>query len=262
MIHRAKKTLGQHFLTSKAIINRIVATAQLSQKDLVLEIGPGKGILTAALLQSGTRVIAIEKDPDLIAHLQQTFAEEIKERQLMLIVGDALEFNPENYGLSAHHYKLVANIPYYITGEILRRFLSETIQPSRMVLLVQKEVAERVAANDGKESILSLSVKVYGNPRVAFRVSKKYFSPVPKIDSAVIDISAIGLSGLSRKQEARFFELVKQGFSQKRKQVVPLLSSLIPKEILVKTLAASHLPSTVRAEDIPLAIWKTLAFLI
>jgi 16S rRNA (adenine1518-N6/adenine1519-N6)-dimethyltransferase len=255
---KAKKALGQHFLTSNKIIERIVTTAGLSAGDVVLEIGPGKGVLTKALLASGTRVVAIEKDGDLISHLQQTFMESIQERQLMLLHGDILSFNPTAQGLPEHHYKIVANIPYYITGEIIRRFLSETSQPSRMVLLVQKEVAERIVAKDGKESILSLSVKLYGTPKIAVRVPRKFFSPAPDVDSAVLDISNIHRPGLTKQDEARFFELVKLGFSQKRKQVVPLLSKTLKKDQLITTLAQHGLPATARAEDMPLAVWLEL----
>jgi 16S rRNA (adenine1518-N6/adenine1519-N6)-dimethyltransferase len=252
---KAKKSLGQHFLTNNKIIDRIVETAELSADDVVLEIGPGKGILTKALLKSGARVVAVEKDGDLIGHLQQTFSEEIGQRQLMLLHADVLAFNPTAQGLPEHHYKIVANIPYYITGEIVRRFLSETSQPSRMVLLVQKEVAERIVAKDGKESILSMSVKLYGTPRIAFRVPKKYFSPVPNVDSAVLHVSDIHHSGLSRHDETRFFEIVRLGFSQKRKQVLPLLSKEIKKQKLLQMLAKFDLPATVRAESLPLAAW-------
>jgi 16S rRNA (adenine1518-N6/adenine1519-N6)-dimethyltransferase len=255
---KAKKALGQHFLTSNKIIERIVAAAGLSAGDVVLEIGPGKGILTKALLESGTRVVAVEKDGDLISHLQQTFMEAIGERQLMLLHADVLSFNPTAQGLPEHHYKVVANIPYYITGEIIRRFLSETSQPSHMVLLVQKEVAERIVAKDGKESILSLSVKLYGTPKIALRVPRKYFSPAPDVDSAVLDITNIHRPGLSKQEEARFFTLVRTGFSQKRKQLVPLLAHEIKKEKLLRTLAEYELPVTVRAEDLPLAAWISL----
>lgn len=271
---KAKKSLGQHFLSNNKIIDRIVETAELSADDVVLEIGPGKGILTKALLKSGARVVAVEKDGDLIGHLQQTFSEEIGQRQLMLLHADVLAFNPTAQGLPEHHYKVVANIPYYITGEIVRRFLSETSQPSRMVLLVQKEVAERIVACPergrrakdgkllgqarGKESILSMSVKLYGTPEIAFPVSKRYFSPAPNVDSAVLHVSDIHHSGLSKSDEARFFEIVRLGFSQKRKQVLPLLSKEIKKQKLLQMLAKFNLPATVRAESLPLAAWLFL----
>lgn len=255
---KPKKSLGQHFLNSNKIIDRIVAAGKLSPKDTVLEIGPGKGVLTKALLESGTRVVAVEKDGDLIGYLRETFGEQIGERQLMLLHTDVLGFNPIAQGLSEHHYKIIANIPYYITGEIIRRFLSEVAQPAHMVLLIQKEVAERIVAKDGKESILSLSVKLYGRPSIVARVPRKFFSPAPDVDSAVLSIEDIHRPGLSKQDEVRFFTLVKMGFSQKRKQVVPLLSKEVKKEKLVKLLAEHGLPATARAEDMPLPAWLEL----
>ncbi len=159
--HRAKKALGQHFLTSKKIVSEIASVAELTRDDTVLEVGPGKGVLTRALLETGAHVVAVEKDRDLVETLSHPFASEIDSKQLTIVQGDVLTFEPAAYGLKEHAYKLVANIPYYITGEIMRRFLSGGSQPERMVLLVQKEVAERVVARDTKESILSMSVKLY-----------------------------------------------------------------------------------------------------
>ncbi len=256
--YRAKKSLGQNFLTSKTIVKKIVAAGDVSAHDTVLEIGPGKGALTGELLATGAHVIAIEKDRDLIPVLQEKFAKEVDGGRLVLREDDVLLFDPKEAGLREHSYKLVANIPYYITGEIMRRFLSETLQPSLMVVLVQKEVAERVAAKDGKESILSLSVKLYGEPKLVLRVPRKFFSPSPNVDSAVLAIKNIGRKNLSRKDEPRFFEIVKQGFSQKRKQVVPLLGKILDKETVLDVLAAHDLAPSVRAEDIPLDVWIAL----
>ncbi len=257
--YRAKKSLGQNFLTSKTVVKKIIAAGDVSAHDTVLEIGPGKGALTGELLATGARVIAIEKDRDLIPVLQEKFAQEVRDGRLVLLEDDVLLFDPKKAGLSEHHYKLVANIPYYITGEIMRRFLSETLQPSLMVVLVQKEVAERVAARDGKESILSLSVKLYGEPKLALRVPRKFFSPSPNVDSAVLTIKNIGRRNLSQKNEERFFKIVRQGFSQKRKQVVPLLSKILDKDAVLDVLAKNNLTPNVRAEDIALPVWITLA---
>lgn len=256
---RAKKALGQHFLKSTKILERIIAAGELAVRDVVLEVGPGTGVLTDALLRSGARVVAVEKDKELIEHLRDRFAHAIQERQLMLLQGDILAFDPRGHGLPEHAYKLVANIPYYITGEILRRFLSEVAQPSRMVLLVQKEVADRIVATDGKESILSLSVKLFGTPSIVARVPKSSFSPAPRVDSAVLAINAINHSGLAKKDAVRFFQLVHAGFSQKRKQLVPLLTPHVDKRRLLGVLAKHGLPATARAERLPLAAWLELA---
>src|ERR1700722_8237363 len=143
---KAKKSLGQHFLKSKEALRLIVAAAMLKKGDAVLEVGPGKGILTAELLKEGSKVIAVEKDNELIDFLNDRFAAEIAEERLTLINGDILDYNPESLGLTSGRYKLVANIPYYITGALIRKFLGASAQPERIVLLIQKEVADRIVA--------------------------------------------------------------------------------------------------------------------
>src|SRR3990172_2215572 len=177
---RAKKSLGQNFLTSRGVARDIVVAAQITPDDVVLEIGPGKGFLTEGLLQKAKKVIAVEKDERMVEYLKDKFREEIRNGKLELIHQDILSFD-------ISRFTLVANIPYYITGEILRTFLSGDLQPQRMVLMVQKEVAERIVARPssrragtGKESILSMSVKVYGTPCYIQKVPARYFSPKPK----------------------------------------------------------------------------------
>ena len=147
---RAKKSLGQNSLTAKGVVLDIVGTAEIKKGESVLEIGPGKGILTEALLSAGAQVFAVEKDERMVLLLQKKFANEIKSGQLELISGDVLRLNAKRYTLTTGSYKLVANIPYNITGEILRKFIGGSAKPSRAVLLVQKEVAERVVEKDGK----------------------------------------------------------------------------------------------------------------
>ncbi len=210
--------LGQHFLRDMSVIQKAVQAARLSKKDTVLEIGPGKGVLTRALLKEAKRVIAVEKDPRLFEELTRTFAHEIEEKKLTLLCEDIRTFALSRYKVQGTGYKVVANIPYYLTGEILRLFLSGENQPELMVLLVQKEVAERIVAKDKKESILSLSVKVYGEPKIIAQVKAGAFSPPPKIDSALLLIDRISRARFrARADEDRFFTLVKAGFAQKRK---------------------------------------------
>ena len=174
--HAPKKSLGQNFLTSIPARIQIVTAGAILSTDTILEVGPGKGFLTKALLETGAHIVALEKDRDLLPLLSETFSSEIASNRLTLIEGDVLDFNPEQYfsiansGLKpiansqqpiAVPYKLIANIPYYITGAILSKFLSHTYQPSIMVVLVQKEVAERVCARDGKvfpNKILRISI--------------------------------------------------------------------------------------------------------
>ncbi|MFA6354803.1 MAG: 16S rRNA (adenine(1518)-N(6)/adenine(1519)-N(6))-dimethyltransferase RsmA, partial [Candidatus Paceibacterota bacterium] len=218
MTHQAKKSMGQNFLKSKEALFKMCEASSLCDKDIVIEIGPGKGALTEKLLERVRQVIAIEKDHDLMEILNEKFDKEIKNKKLVLLNEDILNFDPLIHGLGEGKYKIVANIPYNITGLIIRKFLSETIKPTSMTLLVQKEVAERIVARDGKESILSLSVKAYGEPKYIMKVHKRFFSPSPKVDSAIIHIGNIGNKYFRNKNEEKvFFEVIKAGFAHKRK---------------------------------------------
>lgn len=250
--------LGQHFLKSPSAIEKIVAAGAIVPGECVLEIGPGRGVLTRALLAAGARVIAIEKDSALVAELNKTFAKEIAEKTLVLIEGDIRAFDA--HILKANHYKLIANIPYYITGEIIRTFLESIHQPERAVVLIQKEVAERIVARDKKESILSLSVKAYGTPRMVATVKAGSFSPPPKVDSAILLIENISRDFFTGVSEEAFFTLMKAGFSQKRKQLATNLASVLglPREEIEHVFARVGLSHHVRAEDVSLQEWKAV----
>ena len=247
-----KKSLGQHFLKSQKAIAQIVAAARLTPGESVCEIGPGEGILTRALLAAGARVIAIEKDHRLIAPLRETFKKEIGEGQLTLVAGDVLDLIPGDYHSEPTTYKVVANIPYYITGAILKQFLSAARQPERMVLLLQKEVAARVVARDNKESVLSISVKAYGTPSIAGAVPRGAFSPAPNVDSAILVIADISRARLTTVDEKRFFALVRSGFAHKRKLVARNLA------LNEATLARCGIAPRARAEDLSVAEWECL----
>lgn len=251
---RAKKSLGQNFLRSKKALDAIVEAGDIENTDTILEIGPGEGVLTKRLLEKAGKVIAIEKDARLISGLQTQFAQEISERKLELIEADIL-----NYLLQVTNYKLIANIPYYITGEIIRKFLESENQPEKIVLLLQKEVAQRIVARDKKESILSLSVKVYGEPRYIATVKKESFSPKPKVDSAIVSISNISKTNFKNTTEEKFFSIVKAGFAQKRKKLINNLRKVAPKEILEKVFQELNLDPNTRAEDISFELWLKIA---
>ena len=227
MIHKAKKSLGQNFLKSKLALETMCRTGSIKKGDMILEIGPGKGVLTTELLLNGANVLAIEKDKDLFEFLKKKFKIEIENKKLKLINDDILKFNPEMFhtgcGTSRaseklETFKVIANIPYNITGAILKKFLSCDKQPEKMILLVQKEVASRIVARDKKESILSLSVKAYGTPKYIMKVHKRFFSPSPKVDSAILLISNISKDNFRNStEEKNFFTIVKVGFAHKRK---------------------------------------------
>ncbi|HQT82906.1 MAG TPA: 16S rRNA (adenine(1518)-N(6)/adenine(1519)-N(6))-dimethyltransferase RsmA [Candidatus Paceibacterota bacterium] len=249
---QAKKSLGQNFLMHARIAERIALAAQLAPDAVAFEIGPGTGMLTRELLKLAGKVLALEADGELCEKLRADFAPEIAEGRLELIHGDIRTF-----AISAlpKGYALVANIPYYLTGEIFRMFLASGNQPSSMTLLVQKEVAERIAPRRGpsgaraeKESILSLSVKAYGVPKLEFTVPRGAFSPAPKVDSAVLTIRGISRKNFaSRADEERFFAFLHAGFAHRRKNLADA------------GLSAGAIPEKARAEDLPLSAWLALA---
>jgi 16S rRNA (adenine1518-N6/adenine1519-N6)-dimethyltransferase len=252
----AKKSLGQNFLKSKPALKKMVSSAETKKGDIVLEIGPGKGALTSELLATGAHVVAIEKDDRLIPVLSETFAKEIKSGQLTIIHGDALELDLKQLNVHKGAWKLIANIPYYITGLLIRRYLESSNQPESMTILVQKEVAERVVAKDGKESILSLSVKLFGTPSYKGTVSKRYFSPAPKVDSAILHIGNIQRP-YAEKEERGFFELIKQAFQHKRKTILHNLGKTYSKDKIVEILEKLYKSPAARAEELVIEEWKS-----
>ena len=256
---RAKKSLGQNFLKSKRIVGNIARAGQLNERDAVLEVGPGKGILTEALLNAVLKVTAVEKDDRLFEMLKEKFAPELKKGKLELIHGDILELDIKKLGLNAGEYKLIANIPYYITGQIFRKFLSSENYPSMIVLLVQKEVAGRIIARDGKESLLSLSVKAYGRPIYVKTIEAEYFSPKPKVDSAILKIEDISKKKFGDLSEENFFKILKAGFAFKRKYLIRNLEKVPEKKNLQKIFDECGISTKARAENLPLEIWKKLA---
>ncbi len=252
-----KKSLGQHFLTAAAHVRAVADAAHTAKGDRILEIGPGRGVLTAELLSRGAHVIAVEKDARLLPELRERFASEIAEEKLELVEGDALEFDPSRFGLRAGAYKLVANIPYYITGALLEKFLSGEEQPSAVVFLVQKEVADR-AARAKKESLLSLSIKAYGEPRYVKTVPRGAFSPRPSVDSAILAVENIARRHFAdAAHEKKFFELLHAGFAHKRKLLVRNLEPVL-KARAKEALAEAGIPEKARAEDVPLEKWLAL----
>ena len=253
----AKKSLGQHFLTSPTALSTIIEAAHLQKGETVLEIGPGTGILTRALLAADARVIAIEKDVRSVALLEQELSKEISAGSFKLNSADILETDLGLHGLINGQYAIVANIPYYITGAILEKCLEYTPRPNRMVLLVQKEVADRIVATDGKESILSISVKAFGKPRVVAKVPRGAFSPPPNVDSAILSIDDISDRRFVQKglETRRFFDIVTAGFAHKRKLLKRNLEEAIPAEKLDEIWQKINLDPNLRAEDVSLDTW-------
>ncbi|MDQ3089738.1 MAG: 16S rRNA (adenine(1518)-N(6)/adenine(1519)-N(6))-dimethyltransferase RsmA [bacterium] len=257
----AKKSLGQHFLHSDADLKAMVNAGEVNADDVVLEIGPGKGDLTKKLLFFAAKVIAVEKDDELYEFLKEKFAEEIKAGKLDLIHGDIMDFDlGSSLGrlTSKSEYKIVANIPYNITGGILRKFLSAKLIPERIAILLQKEVAERVVARDKKESILSLSIKAYGKPSYFKTVKAGSFSPPPKVDSGILIIEDTSKDFFKDFSEEDFFRVVKTGFKSKRKKLSSNLAEIYGKKEILQIFSDLNLDPNLRAEDADINIWKKL----
>ena len=264
---RAKRSLGQHFLKSERALLVIVRAGSINPGDIILEIGPGMGALTEKLLATNCQVLAIEKDDKLYEFLKTKFEKYISLGKLKLIHGDALELNPQSYQLEPRSYKLISNIPYNITGAILKKFLGAKNQPKIMALLVQKEVAKRIigrplggsASKWGKESILSISVKAYGAPKYIETVKAGSFAPAPKVDSAIIAIENISKKFFADFSENKFFRILRAGFKSKRKKLSSNLATIFAKAKILETFRKLDLDSNLRAEDVDLDTWKKLA---
>lgn len=258
---RAKKSLGQHFLTSPIVPGWMCDAADLRAGDIVLEIGPGTGVLTEVLLSRGATVIALEADTRALAVLHERFTDAVRTGQLHLYHQDVRNLDLAEYPqLKNGTYKVVANIPYYLSGLLFRTMLEAHPQPSTLVYLVQKEVAKRAALAPGeKQSLLALGVAAYGHARYVRSVGRGHFAPPPKVDSAIIAITDISRKNFEHVSESAFFELLHAGFGQKRKQLLGNLSDRYGRARVSEALTACNLPQTVRAEDIDIATWLKLA---
>ncbi len=254
--------LGQNFLQDKEIIKKIIASSDLKEDDFVIEIGPGEGALTEQLSKYAKKVIAIELDDKLIPLLEKKFSDT---KKIEIIHEDILKINlPELLGhfvSKEKNYKVIANIPYYITSPIIRLFLEQDIQPEEIILMVQKEVAERIIARPGETSILSVSVQYYASAELLFEVGRDSFSPAPKVDSAVIKI--VPRRKFDKEADKKFFRIVRSGFSAKRKTLLNNLSASLrmEKSSVEEKLKTAGIGPTVRAQELSLENWKKLASL-
>ncbi len=254
--------LGQNFLKDKNIVKKIIDSANLQPDDFVVEIGPGEGILTEELAKYAKKVLAIEIDPGLAEKLQKKLK---NHKNVEIIKADILKINlPElvkKQKIKNNSYKVIANLPYYITSPIIRLFLETGFPPKEMTLMVQKEVAERICRSAGKMSILAVSVQYYARPKLLFEVHKKAFSPVPRVDSAVIKIADISQNISLLTENKQFFRLIKAGFCAKRKTLINNLSSSLhlDKKIIEEKLKKIDLKPTVRAQELSLKKWKELS---
>ncbi len=258
----AKKSLGQHFLNSEIVPEWMCNAADLSPEETVLEIGPGTGMLTRALLKRGARVLALETDIRAVETLSKTFADACHLGALTIIHADVRSYDFASLPqLTRGKYAVVANIPYYLSGFLFRTFLESAVQPHTLVYLVQKEVAKRVCGNISKgekESLLSLSVQAYGTPHYVRTVSRGHFSPPPKVDSAIVAVRNISKHNFTQVDEKLFFHILHLGFAQKRKQLLGNLARVYDRDILTHIFSTAGIPVSTRSEDVALEKWLKL----
>jgi 16S rRNA (adenine1518-N6/adenine1519-N6)-dimethyltransferase len=280
---RPSKGLGQNFLVDPAALDKIVAAAELTPDDVVLEVGAGLGTLTRRLAQQAGRVVAVELDQRLIPVLESVLA---GLDNVTLVQGDILELDPtvlvnqgsgiryqgpgirdqyptSNFQLptSNFQYKVVTNLPYYITSAVLRHLLEAALKPQRMVLTVQREVAERIVAKPGQMSLLAVSVQFYGQPRLLFRIRPGSFYPSPGVESAVVRIDLYAAPPVPVEETAAFFRVVRAGFAQRRKQLRNTLAAGLrqPPEEVADRLREAGVDPRQRAEALSLEEWGRVA---
>jgi 16S rRNA (adenine1518-N6/adenine1519-N6)-dimethyltransferase len=250
------KRLGQNFLVEQAVLEQVVAVAEIKKDDHILEIGPGLGSLTRLLAERGKRVVAVELDTMLFPVLEFTLA---AYQNVKLVQGDILAFDParlmENTG-----YVVVANIPYYITSALIRHLLEASLKPKLLVLTIQQEVAERICAKPGDLSLLALSVQVYGKPRITLQIPAAAFYPQPKVDSAVVSVDLYEQPVIPDQLIDLFFRMAKAGFSQKRKNLRNSLSAGMQWSTgqAESVLREAGIAADRRAQTLNLAEWQQL----
>lgn len=254
MTAKAKKSLGQNFLTDKNILHSIVLFSGVTPGSHVLEIGPGRGALTESLLEAGATVKAIELDPDLVPALEQQFK---NNPHVSILAGDILNMPLNSFYADNEPYQVVANIPYYLTAPIIRKLLTETPAPLSITLLVQKEVAERLAGGAKTRSVLTVAAQYYSRVTAGPLILKKYFDPVPKVDSQLVTLVPYRKEQPIDKQ---FFRVVKAGFAARRKT---LFNNLVAaqfgnKDTIQNIFTELNWSITRRAQDLEIEEWEAL----
>lgn len=260
---RARKSLGQHFLIDDDVLHDILAAAALSPKDTVIEVGPGLGILTAELAARAGWVIAIELDDNLAEVLRKTMPGE----NVVIVNENVLGTDPRSL-LNAEHasfpyelspYKVVANLPYYITAPVLRHFLEASVKPEMLLVMVQQEVAESIVGGGGRNSLLGIAVQLYGKPYIVRKVPPEAFYPAPEVASAVLKIDVYPEPAVDVHEQG-FFELVRAGFTANRKQAANSLSQGLgcPREDAQALLEKAGLDPKRRTETFTLEEWAAL----
>lgn len=250
---KAKKSFGQNWLRDEYTLDLIVDSASIKPNDTVLEVGPGLGYLTNKLAKQAGKLVCVEADQDLIPHLTHQYG---GVSNVEIVQADILKYD---FTKLSEDYLVVANIPYYLTSNLIRQFLESKNPPARMVLMVQKEVAERITAAPGQMSVLSFSVQYYANAEIVATVAKELFEPIPKVDSAIIKISRRS-EPVFESDTKKLFQLVKAGFGEKRKMLRNSLSGglQISTAQAERLLSSSGLKSTTRAQELDMEDWHKL----
>lgn len=253
-----RKGLGQHFLVDGGVLGHILAAAELNDTDMVLEVGPGLGVLTRELARRAGWVVAVELDSGLAAHLTQEIA---PFANTTVLQGDILRLNLRELlshgGSHPAEYKVVANLPYFVASPIVRHFLEADFKPRLMVIMVQREVAEAMAARPGQMSLMSVSVQLYAHPHIVVRVPPHSFYPAPKVDSAVVRLELYPEPAVKVSSVQGFFKLVRAGFSAPRKQIHNSLAQglgMSPQDV-AKHLEIAGLAPQRRAQTLSLEEW-------
>ena len=254
-----EKYLGQHFILSKKSLAKMITAAEIKKNDTIIEIGPGLGTLTQELAKTGAKIIAIEKDLKMISILKETQADY---QNIKIIQADARKLSILRID-SLKRYKIVANLPYNAATFLIRQWLESKNPPELMVLMIQKEVAQRITAKSPYSNLLAISVQFYADVKIIDYVKKESFWPKPKVNAAIIKIvpkKMTVLRAIANRQS--FFKVVKAGFSQPRKQLAGnLLKRLkLPRERLMEIFRNSNILSTARAENLSLDEWQKLAY--
>ena len=250
---RPNKSFGQNFLIDRAVLAKIVEAAEIGRADEVLEVGAGTGVLTRELAQCARRVVAVELERDMLALLEKTTQQFAN---IELLARNLLFVDPaEVFGDAP--YKLVANLPYYITAPTFRHFLESANPPRLLVVMVQEEVAERIVASPGDLSLLAVSIQFYGRPRIMARVPARAFYPAPKVDSAILRVDLHAGAPLTPGERDSFFRLVQAGFSERRKQLHNSLTHGLhhKNEDIRAWLTAAHIDTSRRAETLSIEEW-------
>ena len=261
---KPSKHLGQNFLIDRNIVKKVIKAANLKSTDIILEIGPGLGALTKELVKKVKQVIAYEKDPRMCQILKKSLK---NYKNIEIVNGDVLKFEIiklfKNLKLKIINYKVVSNLPFYITAPIIRKFLEAKNSPKEMVLLVQKEVAQRICARPPDMNLLAISVQFYAKPEIISYVSKKSFWPQPKVDGAIIKITPKNKTE-TRVSAVNFFKVVKAGFSHPRKQLANNLAKELKlnKKELSSLLLQNNIQPSQRAETLFIDDWIKLTKVI